>query len=117
MAPRGDERGGGAPAHGARTGGYWMEALEQRLCGLEREAASLLLEAWLRSEEAEGVAGAVHLARSGEPWTPFDLRREEAASYGISLQRRPKLPLHAVLPPSRFNAPATGGERRTTMSR
>ena len=63
------------------AGGYWMEALEQRLYGLESESAAMLLEAWLRSEEAEGVARAVHLARSGEPWTPFDCGGEEAALF------------------------------------
>ena len=68
-------------ARAREEGGYWMEALEQRLHRLEREAAALLLEAWLRSEEAEGVARAVYLARIGEPWTPFDLRREEAAFF------------------------------------
>ena len=58
-----------------------MDAFEQRLYGLAREVAALLLEAYLRSEEAEGVARAVRLARSGAPWTPFDLCREEAALF------------------------------------
>jgi hypothetical protein len=57
-------------------GGYWMDALEQQRATLEQEAAALLLEAHLRSEEAEGVARAVRLARSGQVWTPYDSIRE-----------------------------------------
>ena len=36
----------------------------------ELEAAELTMEAHLRAEEAEGVARAVSLARSSEPWSP-----------------------------------------------
>lgn len=62
-------------------GGYWIEALEQRCDALEQEAAALLLEAHVRSEEAEGVARAVRLARSGQAWTPFDIHCEAEALF------------------------------------
>jgi len=61
----------------ARTeGGYWMDALERRLNELEREAADLLVEAYVHNEEAEGVTRAVRLARSGQAWTPYDIHQE-----------------------------------------
>jgi hypothetical protein len=43
---------------------------------------SLFIEALVAAEEAEGVARAVGLARRGEPWTPRDLRADEAALFG-----------------------------------
>ena len=56
---------------GARAeGGDWTAALEARLQAQELQAAELTMEAHLRAEEAEGVARAVSLARSGEPWSP-----------------------------------------------
>ena len=63
------------------VGGYWLDALEQRREKLEREAAVWLLEAHVRSEEAEGVARAVRLALSGETWTPYDHQREADALF------------------------------------
>lgn len=73
-----------ARRHAARAraeGGYWMEALEQRVDTLEREAAELLLEAHLRSEEAEGVGRAVRLARGGQAWRPYNIHREAVALF------------------------------------
>jgi len=66
----------------ARTeGGYWMDALETRLNEAERKAAGLLLEAYVRNEEAEGVARASRLARSGQAWAPIDVHREAEALF------------------------------------
>ncbi|HUB48231.1 MAG TPA: hypothetical protein VMB73_24905 [Acetobacteraceae bacterium] len=53
-----------------------MDALERRLNELEREAADLLVDAYVHNEEAEGVARAVRLARSGQAWTPYDIHQE-----------------------------------------
>ena len=57
-------------AQAKREGGFWREALAERLDAQERQAAEATLEAHLRAEEAEGVARAVSLARIGEAWTP-----------------------------------------------
>ena len=62
-------------------GGYWMDALERRSNELEGEAATLLVDAFVRNEEAEGVARAVRLARSGQAWTPYDVHREAEALF------------------------------------
>jgi hypothetical protein len=75
------EEARGRVAQARAEGGYWIEVLEQRRDALEHEAAILLLEAHMRGEEAEGVARAVHLARSGQAWAPFDLRREAEALF------------------------------------
>jgi hypothetical protein len=56
------------------AGGYWLEPLEARAAALSRQAAELMVVAHMRSEEAEGVARAVSLARSGQPWTPFNVQ-------------------------------------------
>lgn len=69
------------------VGGYWIEALGQRRDTLEQAAAALLLEAHWRSEEAEGVARAVRLARNGRAWTPFDLHHGAEALF-FSTERR-----------------------------
>ena len=58
-----------------------MDALERRLKELEREAAGLLVVAYVRNEEAEGVARTVRLARSGQAWTPYDLHQEAEALF------------------------------------
>ena len=63
------------------VGGYWLDALEQRREKLEQEAAVWLLEAHVRTEEAEGVARAVRLALSGETWTPYNHHREADALF------------------------------------
>jgi len=61
----------------ARQAGHFPgEALEERAVALARRAAERLLVAHMRTEEAEGVARAVGLARSGEAWQPRDARRE-----------------------------------------
>src|SRR6516165_2377956 len=61
----------------ARQAGHFPgEALEERAAALARRAAERLLVAHMRTEEAEGVARAVGLARSGEAWQPRDVRRE-----------------------------------------
>lgn len=76
-AARASRRAWGAVGEGLRQlarakseGGYWLQALEERLAGQERQAAQATIEAHLRAEEAEGVARAVSLARSGQAWTP-----------------------------------------------
>jgi len=66
---------------GRAVGGYWLDALEQRRERLEQEAAVWLLEAHMRTEEAEGVARAVRLALSGETWTPYNHHRETDALF------------------------------------
>jgi hypothetical protein len=55
-------------AQARRQGGYWLQALEERLNDQERQAAEATIEAHLRAEEAESVARAVSLARHGEVW-------------------------------------------------
>jgi len=63
-------------AEAERVGGYWLDPLRERAACLTEQAASLLLTAHLRAEEAEGVARAISLARSGESWAPRDLESE-----------------------------------------
>jgi hypothetical protein len=58
-------------------GGDWIDSLEERAAAAASEAARLLIVAHLASEEAQGAARAVSLARSGEPWEPFDIKKEE----------------------------------------
>ena len=65
-------------------GGYWLQPLEERADALTTQAATLLLEAHVRVEEAEGAARAVGIARRREVWTPFDLRAEAAALFGLT---------------------------------
>jgi hypothetical protein len=48
-------------------------------------AAELMLPAHGRAEEAEGVARALRLARSAEPWTPSDVHAEASELFGFSL--------------------------------
>jgi hypothetical protein len=60
-------------ARARREGGFWLDALEERLNEQERRAAEATIEAHLRVEEAEGVARAVHLALTGEAWMPRDV--------------------------------------------
>ena len=57
----------------ARTAGsYWIPPLEAKAEALTEQAAVLLLMAHAKTEQAEGVARAVDLARRGESWTPRD---------------------------------------------
>jgi hypothetical protein len=61
----------------ARRAGYFrIESLQERAAALTWRAAELMMIAHMRAEEAEGVARAVGLARSGEAWRPRDVRRE-----------------------------------------
>jgi len=55
-------------------GGYWIAPLRERVEALTEQVGLLLLTAHARAEEAEGIVRAVDLARSGQPWTPFDVR-------------------------------------------
>lgn len=64
-----------APRNARPAGQERAEALTLRM-------VSLFIEALVAAEEAEGVARAVGLARWGEPWTPRDLRADEAALFG-----------------------------------
>ena len=73
--------------HQAQTSGHcWAEPLQQRAEALTLKAATLLIEAHARVEEAEGVARAVGLARRGETWTPRDLQAEAEALFGLVRQ-------------------------------
>ena len=76
-AARASRRGWGAVGEGRRQlarakseGGFWLQALEERLDAQERQAAEATIEAHLRAEEAEGVARAVSLAQGGQAWSP-----------------------------------------------
>jgi hypothetical protein len=40
-----------------------------------------LIEAHIASEEAQGAARAVSIAKRGEEWRPFNLRAEEEALF------------------------------------
>jgi hypothetical protein len=62
-------------------GGYWVEPLRDSATAKTNEAARRLIEAYIASEEAEGAARAVRIAKSGENWSPFDLRAEEQAVF------------------------------------
>ena len=53
------------------TGGLWIDGLRERAEALTERAATLLLTAHARAEEAEGVARAVGLAEDAVPgWAP-----------------------------------------------
>jgi hypothetical protein len=62
-------------------GGYWLQPMEERAEGLTVTAAQLLVEAHLRSEEAEGANRAVRMAMRGETWVPFVLQAEAEALF------------------------------------
>jgi hypothetical protein len=55
--------------------------MEERADGLTVMAADLLVEAHLRSEEAEGANRAVRMAMHGETWVPFVLQAEAEALF------------------------------------
>lgn len=59
-----------------RAGYFRIEPLQERAAALAQRAAELMMIAHMRAEEAESVARAVGLARSGEAWRPRDVRRE-----------------------------------------
>ena len=61
----------------ARRAGYFpIESLQEHAAALSWRAAELMMIAHMRAEEAEGVARAVGLARSGEAWRPRDVHGE-----------------------------------------
>jgi hypothetical protein len=69
-------------------GGYWLFPLEERAEALTMTAVQLMVEAHIRSEEAEGAARAVGMAMRGEAWVPFDLQAEtEALFFGPTVRR------------------------------
>jgi hypothetical protein len=59
----------------------WIEPSQERAETLTFKATELLIEAHVRSEEAEGVARAVGIARRGETWTPRDPQADAAALF------------------------------------
>lgn len=70
------------------SGGHWLQPLEERLDVREREAAAATVEAHLRAEEAEGVARAVSLARSGMSWTPRNAAADMDALLAFEVRKR-----------------------------
>jgi hypothetical protein len=69
-------------------GGFWLQPIEERLEVRERQAAEATIEAHLRAEEAEGVARAVSLARSGQPWTPRSVAADMDALLAYEVRQR-----------------------------
>ena len=73
----------------AQTAGQtWLDPLRERAGMLTERAAELLLQAHARTEETEGVARAVGLARSNTPWTPRDHDAEDEALIAFGAARR-----------------------------
>lgn len=71
------------------NGGTWLLPQEERANALSTAAARKLLEAYARTEEAEGTARAVGMALRGEKWVPFNLQAEaEALFFGQPARRR-----------------------------
>jgi hypothetical protein len=70
-------------ARARAEGGDWLAPLEARAVIRTREAARLLVEAYVAAEEAEGAARAIGLALRGEDWRPFDVHAEAAALFGF----------------------------------
>jgi len=69
------------------AGQVWIDQLTDRAEALALRAAHLFIAAMIAVEEAEGVARAVGLMRRGEPWTPRNLRDDEAALFGEAVRR------------------------------
>jgi hypothetical protein len=63
-----------------------IDPLEERAGALASRAAKLLIAAYIRVEEAEGVARGVGLARRGEVWSPRDLRVDEVVVFGPAVR-------------------------------
>ena len=59
-----------------RTAYFRIEPLQERAVALAWRVAELMMIAHMGAEEAEGVARAVGLGRSGEAWRPRDEGRE-----------------------------------------
>jgi hypothetical protein len=71
-------------------GGYWTEPLEESAAAKTNEAARLLIEAHIACEEAQGAARAVSIAKIGEPWEPFDIKKEaELLFFGEDRRKTP----------------------------
>jgi hypothetical protein len=69
-------------------GGYWLTPMEERAEALTTAAARLLVDVYIRAEEAEGAARAIGMALRGETWVPFDLQAEAGALFfGPTVQR------------------------------
>ncbi len=62
-------------------GGYWIDALKDIATEKSNEAARRLIAAHIASEEVQGAARAVSIAKRGEEWRPFNLRAEEEALF------------------------------------
>jgi hypothetical protein len=72
----------------AQTAGhFWIDPLRERADELTRRVVELLIMAYTRAEQAEGVARAVAFARRGEAWVPWDIRAEEEALFGAAACR------------------------------
>ncbi len=69
------------------AGGFWLDPVRERADIEARRMAALLIEAYARVEEAEGVARAVGLARRGEVWSPRDFRAEQDALFASATRR------------------------------
>ena len=82
LAAAGDARQAFEQAQAA--GSPHAEAMEQEVAELSRRAAELAVQADLRSQEAEGAARAVRIARRGETWTPVDRDDDLAESFGLA---------------------------------
>jgi hypothetical protein len=70
--------------HAQQAWHFPIEPLRERAAALARRAAERLVVAHTRAEEAEGVARAVGLARSGEAWRPRDVHREAEELFGFA---------------------------------
>ena len=60
------------------NGGYWTEAMEEKVTELTTETARLLIQASARCEEVRGMRRAVEFARKGEPWVAYDPQVDQA---------------------------------------
>ena len=69
--------------HAQTDGRFWIDPLRERAERLTERAAVLLIEAHVRSEEAEGAARAVRLALRGEAWSPRDVAAEMEELLGL----------------------------------
>lgn len=68
-----------AAAHA--DGDSWLAPLQERADRLALAAARLLIDAFVRAEQAEGAARAVGIARRGKPWQAYDLPAEADALF------------------------------------
>lgn len=69
-------------------GSYWIAPLEEDATRRANEAARLLIEAYVASEEAEGAARAIQIAKNGEVWTPRDHHAEMDAMCAAEMAAR-----------------------------